>query len=248
MLSSIRPIGDLYTRPVAFVPSTVTLDNYRDLFNLTNIPRHFVNTLAVGTVACLIGVIVALLGVYGLSRFRFMGMNKFAIGMLVVYMIPNALLVIPMFRIWFNVGLLNSLIALAITYLIITLPFSVWLLRPYLETIPKDLEEAAMVDGCTRFQAFRKIIVPQALPGIAATFIFTFVVVWNELIIALVLIRDEEKRTISLGIASLFEELLGTPWGLLNAAGTLATLPIVVVFILLQKQLMRSLTAGGVKG
>jgi ABC-type glycerol-3-phosphate transport system permease component len=163
-------------------------------------------------------------------------------------MLPPILLALPFFRIWYNLDMLNSLWALGITYLTITLPFSLWILRPYIEAIPMALEEAAMIDGCTRFQAFRKVIVPQAWPGIVASFVFTFVVVWNELLYSLVLISDEAKRTVSLGIASLILETSVYSWGLVNAAGVLATVPVLFLFAFASRQMVSGLGAGAVKG
>lgn len=175
-------------------------------------------------------------------------MRAFTFGVLFIYMLPPILLALPFFRIWFQLDMLNSLPALAITYLTITLPFSLWILRPYIEAIPRALEEAAMIDGCTRFQAFRRVILPQAGPGIVASFVFTFVVVWNELLYSLVLISDEPKRTVSLGIASLILETSVYSWGLVNAAGVLATVPVLFLFAFAARHMVSGLGAGAVKG
>ncbi len=164
------------------------------------------NTFLVAGIACCAGVLISLASVYAITGFEFIGARAFTVGVLFIYMLPPILLALPSFRIWFSLGLLNSLAALAVTYLTITLPFSLWILPPYIEAIPRSLEAAAMIDGCTGFQGFRKVIVPQAWPGIIASFVFTFVVVWNELLSALVLVSDEPKRTVSLGIASLILE------------------------------------------
>lgn len=248
LLASFKPNPELFQRPPTLLPQTFTLEHYVELFRYTTFPRYFLNTFLVAGLACLIGLLISLASVYAVTRFQFIGARPFTFGVLFIYMLPPILLALPFFRIWFNLGMLNSLPALAITYLTITLPFSLWILRPYIEAIPRALEEAAMIDGCTRFQAFRKVIVPQAWPGIIATFVFTFVVVWNELLYSLVLISDEPKRTVSLGIASLILETSIYSWGLVNAAGVLATVPVLFLFALVTRHMVSGLGAGAVKG
>lgn len=248
VLSSFKPNVELFQRPPRVLPQAPTLEHYVELWNFTSFPRYFLNTFMVAGMACVVGVLISLVSVYAVTRFEFIGARAFTFGVLLIYMLPPILLALPFFRIWFNLGMLNSLPALAITYLTITLPFSLWILRPYIEAIPRALEEAAMIDGCTRFQAFRKVIVPQAWPGVVASFVFTFVVVWNELLYSLVLISDESKRTVSLGIASLILETSVYSWGLVNAAGVLATVPVLFLFALAARQMVSGLGAGAVKG
>jgi len=245
--SSFKPNTELFQRPPQMTPRVWTVEHYIELWNFTSFPRYFLNTFLVAGIACVVGILVSLASVYAVTRFQFIGARPFTFGVLFIYMLPPILLALPFFRIWFNLGQLNSLPALAITYLTITLPFSLWILRPYIEAIPRALEEAAMIDGCTRFQAFRKVIVPQAWPGIIATFVFTFVVVWNELLYSLVLISDEPKRTVSLGIASLILETSVYSWGLVNAAGVLATIPVLFLFALVTRHMVTGLGAGAVK-
>jgi multiple sugar transport system permease protein len=248
LLASFKPNPELFQRPPSILPRTFTLEHYVELWHFTSFPRYFLNTFLVAGIACFMGLMISLASVYAVTRFEFIGARPFTFGVLFIYMLPPILLALPFFRIWFNLGMLNSLPALAITYLTITLPFSLWILRPYIEAIPRSLEEAAMIDGCTRFQAFRKVIVPQAWPGIIATFVFTFVVVWNELLYSLVLISDEPKRTVSLGIASLILETSVYSWGLVNAAGVLATVPILFLFAAVTRHMVSGLGAGAVKG
>ncbi len=248
LFSSFKPNPELYIRPPSMLPRTWTTEHYVELFWYSSFPRYFLNSVMVGIISCSVGVVVALCGVYSLSRYNFIGTKAFSFIMLFIYMLPPILLVIPFFRIWFSIGATDNLFALAITYLTLTLPFSLWILRPYIETIPKDLEYAAMIDGCTRFQAFYRVIVPQAWPGIVTTFVFTFVVVWNEYLYAQILIRSEHLRTISLGIATLILEMSVYSWGLVNSSGVMVTLPILVLFIFLQRKMTAGLTAGAIKG
>ncbi len=248
LASSFKPNVELFQRPPTILTKTPTFEHYVELWEFTSFPRYFVNTFLVAGISCVAGVIISLITVYSISRFEFVAARAFAFGILFIYMLPPILLALPFFRIWYNLDLLNSLPALAITYLTITLPFSLWILRPYIEAIPRALEEAAMIDGCTRFQAFRKVIVPQAWPGIVASFVFTFVVVWNELLYSLVLISHETKRTVSLGIASLILETSVYSWGLVNAAGVLATVPVLFLFAFAARQMVSGLGAGAVKG
>ncbi len=248
LASSFKPNVELFQRPPTLLTANPTFEHYLELWDFTSFPRYFVNTFLVAGISCIAGVAISLVTVYSVTRFEFIAARIFAFGVLFIYMLPPILLALPFFRIWYNLEMLNSLPALAITYLTITLPFSLWILRPYIEAIPRALEEAAMIDGCTRFQAFRKVIVPQAWPGIVASFIFTFVVVWNELLYSLVLISDEAKRTVSLGIASLILETSVYSWGLVNAAGVLATVPVLFLFAFAARHIVSGLGAGAVKG
>lgn len=182
LVSSFKPNIELFNRPPQILPQAPTVEHYVELWRFTSFPRYFLNTFLVAGIACVIGVKISLASVYAVTRFEFIGSNVFTFGVLFIYMLPPILLALPFFRIWFSLGMLNSLTALAITYLTITLPFSLWILRPYIEAIPRALEEAAMIDGCTRHKAFLLVIVPQAWPGIVASLVFTFVVVWNELL------------------------------------------------------------------
>ena len=248
LVSSFKPNIELFNRPPQILPQAPTVEHYVELWRFTSFPRYFLNTFLVAGIACVIGVTISLASVYAVTRFEFIGSKVFTFGVLFIYMLPPILLALPFFRIWFSLGMLNSLTALAITYLTITLPFSLWILRPYIEAIPRALEEAAMIDGCTRHKAFLLVIVPQAWPGIVASLVFTFVVVWNELLYSLVLISDEPKRTVSLGIASLILETSVYSWGLVNAAGVLATVPVLFLFAFAARQMVSGLGAGAVKG
>lgn len=248
LLSSFKPNAEFFQRPPSFLPKDPTLEHYVELFRFTSFPIYFFNTFVVAVISCVVGIVISICAVYSVSRFKFIGAKAFTFGTLFIYMLPPILLAIPFFRIWFKIGMTNSLTALAITYLTITLPFSLWILRPYIESIPRALEESAMIDGCTRFQAFLAVVIPQAWPGIVAAFVFTFVVVWNELLYALLLISEEEKRTVSLGISSLIMETSVYSWGLVNAAGVLATIPVLMLFSFASKQMVTGLGAGAVKG
>lgn len=248
LFSSFKPNPEMYAQPPRFLPTVWTVSHYEQLFWFTSFPRYFLNTLATAATASIIGVTVSMCGVYSVTRFRFIGARLFTFIMLFIYMLPPILLAIPFFQIWFSLDMLDSLTALMLTYLTITLPFSIWILRPYIDAIPKEMEDAARVDGCTHFQAFLRIIVPQTLPGIAAALIFTFVVVWNEYLYAQILLRSEQLRTVSLGIASLVLETSVYSWGLVNAAGVAATVPVLVLFVFIQKGMVAGLSAGAVKG
>lgn len=245
--TSFKSNPELYIRPPTILPRDWTIEHYIELFWYSSFPRYFLNSFLVAIFSCVTGVVVALCGVYSISRYNFIGTKAFSFIMLFIYMLPPILLVLPFFKIWFDLKMTDNLLALSITYLTLTLPFSLWILRPYIETIPRELEYAAMIDGCTRFQAFYKVIVPQTWPGIITTFIFTFVVVWNEYLYAQILIRSEHLRTISLGIATLILEMSVYSWGLVNASGVMVTLPILVIFVFLQKKIIAGLTTGAIK-
>ena len=245
--SSFKSNPELYLRPPKFFAQQWVLLHYKELFLMTSFPRYFLNTFAVAGVACIVGAVVSLCGVYSLTRFRFVGAGISTFIMLLIYMLPPILLAIPFFQIWLSLGMLDTLTALMLTYLTITVPFSVWILRPYVESIPRELEESGRVDGCGQFQAFVLIIVPQTAPGVVAALIFTFVVVWNEYLYAQVIMQSDKLRTVSLAIAGLVRETAVYSWGLANAAGVMVTIPILVLFILIQKGMVSGMVVGAVK-
>jgi ABC-type glycerol-3-phosphate transport system permease component len=247
-LNSLKPPTEEIRVPPTLLPQRPTLQNYQDLLSMTAFFRYFLNSLFLSVVSAFVAILISLLGVYSISRFkpRYGGLLFFAL--ILIYMLPEVLIVIPYMRMVIALGLGNSLAALTIVYISITTPFAVWMLRSYIETIPVELEEAAMVDGATRFGAFRKVIVPAAMPGIAAALSFTFILAWNEYVYSLVLIQSDYKRTITLGIATLIGDKAMYSWGILCAGAVLAVLPVLVLFVFIQKHLVRGFTAGAVKG
>jgi len=245
---SFKSRGEIYKPPPSLLPRDWTTEGYDMLMYYTNFPAWFMNSLLVATVSSILALLLGLGAIYGVARFKFVGGRAFTYIILIIYMLPPILLVIPLYSFWVRIGLADSLLALALTYVTFTLPFALWMLRSYIETISPEMEEAAMVDGATRFQSFYKITLPQAVPGMIATFIFTFILAWNEYLYALVMISSESKKTVTLGIGNLVGVKALFSWGMLNAGGVLATIPILIFFVFLQKRLVAGFSVGALKG
>ncbi|MGE5603596.1 MAG: carbohydrate ABC transporter permease [Nitrososphaerales archaeon] len=247
--TSFKPGPEVFKTPPVFFPQRWTLDGYRELINLSNVPVGFRNSVIVSTVASTLGVLLSIGLCYVLTRFRLPGMGFFSFMTLFVYILPSILLAIPLYQVWARLGLAGGLLPLTLTYVSITLPFAIWMLRSYFAGIPLDLEEAALVDGATRSQAFLAIVLPLARPGIIATFIFTFILSWNEVLYATIFASSMENQVVSTALATMLQESSGwLSWGMVNAAGVAATVPVLVFFILIQRQLVTGFTAGAVKG
>jgi ABC-type glycerol-3-phosphate transport system permease component len=248
VISSFKLETEIYRVPPTFFPEQWSLEGYRLLFLYTKFLRYFVNTFIVALTAAVLAILLSIGGVYGVTRYRFLGAQMFTFLILMIYMLPPILLTIPLFTLWVQVGLADNLLSLSLSYVAITFPFALWMSRSYFDTIPIELEEAAMVDGATRLQAFVRITVPQALPGLIATFIFTFILAWNEYVLALVLLSSDENYTVSLGVANLIASIAVYSWPLVTAAGTLATIPILILFFFVQRRLVSGMSAGALAG
>lgn len=245
--SSFKPKTELYDFPPTFFPTTFTLDNYVELLTATSFLTYFKNSLIVAGGSTLLSMLIGSFGGYALSRFRFPGFGLFARMTLLAYMLPSIMLVIPLYVIIGELGLVNTLQGLIITNVTFTLPFTLWLLRSYFATIPVELEEAAMIDGCTRFQALWKLILPLALPGIVATSIFAFTHSWNEFLYSLVFIQSDSLRTLPPGMGTFIKMDTVYQWGVLMAASVLITVPVLLFYMVVQRNLVVGLTEGGVK-
>jgi len=246
--TAFKAKGEIFQFPTRLLPLDWTWENYAELFRITQFLRYFINTAVISMVAAVISIIIATCASYSLSRFRIPGGGIIAVALLLMYMLPEIVLGIPFMKIFLFLGLSDSLVALTIAYISITLPFSIWMLRSYIESIPTALEEAARIDGCTRFQGFLRVIVPQAVPGIMATTIFTFILCWNEYLYALILITSEQNKTLTLGLSILLGETAIYSWGMLAAGSVLTVIPVIVLFVFFQKHIVAGFTAGAIKG
>jgi len=248
-VSSFKSGVEVYRVPPVFFPSEWVLDGYRELLDLSDMVIALKNSTIVATLASTLGVGLSVGFCYTITRFRIPGMRFFTVLMLFVYILPGILLMIPMVKIWGRLGLTGGLLPLAVTYVSFTLPFSIWMLRSHFAGIPVELEEAALVDGATRAQAFIKIILPLVRPGIIATFIFTFILSWNEVLFATIFASSQENVVVSTTLSNLLNERSGWhSWGMINAAGVVATLPVLVFFMFIQRQLVAGFTKGAIKG
>jgi multiple sugar transport system permease protein len=230
-----------------FWPSPFATENYDQLIRKTEFVSWYGNSVIVSVSSTLLATAVGTLGAYALARLRFRGRGFMASATLITYLVPPAILFIPLYAQIRNLGLANSLAGLIVAYPSFTVPFVTWLLMGYFESIPEELEEAAMIDGATRFGAFRRIVLPLAAPGLLAAALYAFTQAWNEFLYALVFITDARLRTLPVGLASFITgDVYG--WGYLMAGAVLTTLPVIAAYIYLQKYMVEGLTAGSVKG
>lgn len=248
ILSSFKSEQEIYLYPPTILPQQFTWQSYRDLFRLTAFATWFRNSLIVALVVTLISVSLSAMGAYVLARFRYGFFQIFARLILFAYMVPSILMVIPIFQIIWRLNLSNTLTALLLVYNTILLPFGLWTLRAYFAGIPHEIEEAALVDGATRWQAFYKVVLPQALPGLISTALFAFHVAWNEYLFASVLLWASNKMTLSAGVATLIGDTAVYSWSVLMAAAVLVTVPVIVLFSILQGFLIAGWGGGAVKG
>ncbi len=246
-MTSIKPDREIVTATPAFWTAAPHLDAYRRLFAETRFDQYFVNSISVAGASTLLTIAVSVLAAYGITRFRFRGRESIAMVMLFTYMFAPIMIVIPFYIMMRRLGLTNSHLGLVLSYTSFSLPFSMWLLRSFFQSIPLELEEAAMIDGASRPQAVARVIVPMALPGVIAVSIFTFIVAWNDYLFARVLIGKDELKTLPIGVQDLYESTI-TDWGMVMAAGVLITVPAMVFFVSVQRYLISGWGAGAVKG
>ncbi|WP_137155612.1 carbohydrate ABC transporter permease [Rhizobium sp. FKL33] len=244
---SVTPNDLLYSEGVRLWPSHATLDHYRFVIENSAFPTFFKNSLIVAGSTSIAVTILSSLAGYALSRFRFRGKYAIVALMLITQMFPLVMLVAPIFKMLSPLGLTNSLTGLVIVYTAFNVPFATFLMQSFFDGIPKDLEEAAMIDGASRFVAFRQIILPLTLPGIAATLGFVFTAAWSELLFALMLISGNTSATFPVGLLT-FVSKFSVDFGQMMAAGVLALIPACLFFLLIQRYLVQGLTAGAVKG
>ena len=245
--TAFKQPGDIQTYVPKVVPFPPTLDNFTTAVTRPYFPDYLRNSLVISISTVLLALVVGLLAAMAIARARFRGRKGFLLLVVVAQMAPFEALLIPMYLVLRQANLLNQIPALILTYFIFTLPFTIWALRGFIAGIPADLEEAAMVDGANRFQAFWHVVLPLLAPGLVATSIFAFITAWNEFLYAYVLMRDTANFTLPVWLAT-FRTAFGTDWGGTMAASTLFTLPVLVFFLLIQNRMVGGLTAGSVKG
>jgi N,N'-diacetylchitobiose transport system permease protein len=225
-----------------------TLENYRKVFDREYFLRALQNSLIVTLLTVTCALALALFAAVALARLRFRGRTSFIVTVLLVQMIPPEAMVISLFKVLDGWHLVNTIIGLTLVYLVIVLPFTIWTLRGFVAGVPIELEEAAMVDGCSRFTAFRKITFPLMAPGLIATGTFAFIQAWNDFIFALVLMNRPENQTGPVWLQAFNEGARGTDWGGVMAGSTLLSIPVIVFFLIVQSRMSEGLMAGAVKG
>jgi multiple sugar transport system permease protein len=243
--TSLKLQTQIFNTGINFI-FTPTLQNYRDVLNEGGFMRYLGNSLIVGLASTLITLVLGCMAAYGLARFRFRGRNTVAYTTLLLRTVPLAVLAVPVFMIWNEAGIINSLSGLVLLYVAVNLPFTIWLLYGFIDQVPIELEEAARMDGCGPIQVFYKVVLPLIKPGLAAASIFTFRIAWNEFILALVL-TDRATRTLPVA-ASLYITDIGVDWGRIMALGSLIAIPPLMFTFIAARQIITGLTAGSVKG
>ncbi|MFD0527818.1 carbohydrate ABC transporter permease [Kitasatospora arboriphila] len=248
--SSLKPLQDVQG-PFRWIPSTLTVRPYFDIWKTVPLGKYFVNSIIVASGATVFSVLIAILAAYGVSRYRFRGRRLFTVTVLSTQMFPGILFLLPLFLIFVNIGnstgvaLYGSRGGLILTYLTFSLPFSIWMLVGYFDSIPRDLDEAALVDGCGPVRALVQIIIPAAIPGIVAVAVYAFMTAWGEVLFASVMTNDE-TRTLAVGLQG-YATLNDVYWNQVMAASLVVSVPVVAGFLLLQRYLVAGLTAGAVK-
>jgi N,N'-diacetylchitobiose transport system permease protein len=245
--TAFKPGQQILSYTPQWIPTSPTLSNFRDAIDQPFFWNAVKNSLIIVSAVVALSVVLAFLASLALAKFHFYGRKAFIVLILGVQMVPLAALIIPLYILMSRLGQIDKLTGVIAMYLTFVLPFTVWTMRGFLLGIPKELEEAAMVDGATRFGAFVRVLLPLVGPGLVATSIFAFIQAWNEFIIAYVFLHTPEKQTLMVWLAS-FTTLRGTDWGPLMAGATLSALPVVVFFLLVQRRIAFGLTAGAVRG
>jgi multiple sugar transport system permease protein len=256
--SSFKSYAEIGGREAVYVPGALRLDAYRELFDpahesFQGFFRNMVNTLIISVPTALVAVILSVLGAYAITRMRFRGSGALLNGILLVYLFPGILLIIPLFAMIAQIGssigfeVRDNLGVLMFTYLAMTLPVALYMLANYFRTIPQEIEQAGLIDGCTRLEVIWRITIPLAIPALVSVFIYTFMIAWNEYLYAFVFLNDKDMFTMPIAINRIFNDPQPRPH-VVMAASTIMTLPVIVLFLALERYLAEGLAAGGVKG
>jgi ABC-type glycerol-3-phosphate transport system permease component len=246
-LTALKPKGQMFEGPLAIVPRTVTLDNFARIWNAVGFQAAFRNSLIVAGVSAVVVTLAGLLASYSLSRFRYPLRSFFAGSILAVQMLPGIVIVTPLIVILRRLGLTDNLRGLTIVYLLLALPITVWMLKGYMDDIPRELDEAAVVDGASTLRVLWQIILPLMGPATVAVGAFAFLLAWGEYLFAVSLITSVEEKTLPLALQAAFGQYT-VDWGMLTAGGVINSLPPAILFLFFQRYLVGGLTAGGVKG
>ncbi len=238
---------EIFVSPPTFFPSELTLENVSRLFAQTRFATYLANSVLVASGTVALTLAIATPGAYSLTRFRYRGRETISATILFVYMFAPIMIIIPFYVLMRTLGLANTHLGLVLAYTTFCLPFALWLLRTFFQSIPLELEEAALTDGASRAQSVRYVVLPLALPGVVATGIFTFILAWNDYIFARVLISADELKTLPVGIADLYNASV-VDWGMIMSAGMLVLLPVLAVFVVVQRYMVAGWGSGGIKG
>lgn len=246
MSISLRPGNQLQSTDLSLIPEGWTFDSYRTLFSEQPFLLWLGNSILVSGIVTVTGVALASMAGYALSRFKFVGRQALMLSILTTQMFPATMLLLPLYILIAKLHLVDTYFGLMVFYVSTALPFCIWQMKGFYDTIPPSLEEAACIDGCSQFSAFWRIVLPVAVPGLVITALFSFMTAWSEYIVAAQVLQSRDLFTLPLGIKS-FQASMSTQWGLYAAASILVSVPVVVIFILLSRYLVSGMTLGAVK-
>jgi multiple sugar transport system permease protein len=246
-ITSLKPQKDIFTYPIRYWPERISFENYESIFRISKFHIYIGNSLMISIVASLIVIVIAVFSAYVMARYRFRGHGQIMLGFFATQMLPGFISLSSLYMMMSSMNLINNRFSLILMYTVIMIPFSTILLRGFFQRIPSSLEEAAMMDGCSRISALFRVIIPVMLPGIASTFIFAFVQNWNELFLAVMFIDDEPLKTLPVEMNS-FVQKFDVDWGAMSAGTVLSVIPTVVLFAVAQRFIVEGLTQGAEKG
>lgn len=247
IITSLKNSKEIYTFPIKYLPEIISFESYRKLFAFTNFAIYFRNSLTIALIASSGALFIAMFSGYAISRYGFRFKKYILLSLFFTQMIPMFLIMVPLYEIFSQVGMIDKLITLIILYTNMMIPFSVIMAKAFFDRIPVSLEEAAEIDGCSKQQALFKIVLPLTLPGLAAIFSFSFINTWNELFLAVMFINSDAKMTIPVALNS-FVSKMGVGWELMSAGIVIALLPTIIVFAFAQRYIVSGLTEGAIKG
>jgi multiple sugar transport system permease protein len=247
VVTAVKPRNDIYAFPVEYWPQSFSLENFVNLFEVSNFGTYLTNSIIVSVVAATVVTLISLLSGYVIARFEFRAKSAVLMAFLVTQMIPGFIALGPLYQLMVNLGLVNDRSGLVLVYIAMCIPFSTIMLRGFFENVPDALEEAAMIDGCSRLGALFRVLVPVMTPGIVAAFIFNFVSCWNELFLSVTLLTSDANKTVPTALNG-FITSYNIDWGSMSAAAVLTIIPTMVMFAFASKYIVQGLTSGAVKG
>lgn len=250
VITSLKRLPEIYAAPATYLPHAIVLEHWEEVLTLSRFTRSLLNSAIVASSATAISLLVGSFCAYALARLRFPGKAVVLAVVLAVAMFPGIAILSPLYLLFRDWGLINTRLSLILPYVTFTLPVCIWTLTAFFRDLPVELEEAARVDGCTRWQVYREIVVPLAAPGVVTTAILLFIAAWNEFLFARTFISDQSLYTAPVAVAQ-FEGAdiaAATPWGQISAAAVATTLPLVLLVLVFQRRIISGLTAGAIKG
>lgn len=245
--TSLKPDNLIFHQPPQWLPEEFTLSHYKEVIGNADMVRYFINTFLTAISSTVVALVIGILGAYGFSRHKFPGNRTIMLSIMLTRLLPRVTMIVPFLATLRNMRLYNTRPGLILVFMVITMPLSLWMLKGFFDSIPYEIEEAAVVDGCSPLGILFRVDLPMIIPAVAAVGMYVFITAWNEFLLALTMTQGKGLRTISVGLAFYIDEL-GVRWGSLMAASILMSIPAMIVFSVFSKFLIRGLSEGGVKG